>query len=489
MKLEKVSKMLKRSDRGFYRAANGEMYTKDGYRLFNGISKRYPMEDGCLIVYNSYPYKTVLLKDRYGILERFEILYYTEPLDDIIDEITSDDSLYFTCDECGERELISKAHNVDIGDICEDCYNELYTECCECGEIIRTDDAYWDDDRECYVCEDCWERYYIECHECGEKHYQDNMTEIYNGDYVCDDCLASYRRCDDCDRYYPDNELNYCDDDDCYYCDSCIGDHEDRDILGYHDFNEGYTLHQINSDDKSRHYGIELETENNTYTASEVNKYEWLHCEHDGSLNNGYEIISQPLSLNLWYKWKEFKGLTEYLIKEGVRSHDTCTCGLHIHASRDEINNVERVIAICELFKEPLEVLARRANNRYAMFMSGNRPDMDIKDIKKAIKDGAYRGDRYQAVNTTNRNTIEFRFFKGTLNYNTIMASIELVDNIITIANSTQTIVRLSDLLKGKYLPKYAKSRGVNPDTKIDITEFINMESKREVNLNVCYSL
>ena len=487
MKIELVSKMLKKSDRGFYRTSRGEMFTKDGYRLFCGTVKSYPMEDGCLIVYNGYPYKTVLLKDGYGVLIRFEILHYTESLDDIIDEITRDDRFYFTCEECGARELITKKYNVDIGDICEECYSEHYTECEECGEVIRIDDAYWDDDRECYVCEDCWERYYITCYECGEKHYQDNMTEIHGGDYVCDDCLSSYRRCDDCGEYYPEEDLHYCDSDECYYCDDCIDNHP-NDIIGYHDYQGEYTLRQL-KDDRSRHFGIELETENNTYTASKVNEFGWLHCEHDGSLNDGYEIISQPLSLNLWYKWGDFKGLTEYLIKEGVRSHDTSTCGLHIHASRDEINNVDRVVAICEMFRGPLEVLARRANNSYATFMSSLLDYSDVKDLKKGIKDKCYNGSRYQAVNTTNWKTIEFRFFRGTLNYNKIMASIELVNNIIEVANSTQTIIRFNDLLKGKYLPKYAKQRKVNTDIKIDISEFINTQVIKGGDLNVCYSL
>lgn len=489
-KLENAAKRLRSSDLSIYVAKDGSlMNSEDHTYLLFGSCDIYDLTDGSMMIKRGWHGCIAVYLYDLNNIKVYQRYYksYTDDLDDLINNIMDDDDLYVTCDICDERIALSSSHEVDSMHLCDECYSDHYTECYECGEVIRIDDAYWDDDRECFVCEDCWERYYITCYECGEKHYQDNMTEIYNGDYVCDDCLSSYRRCDDCDQYFPEDDLNYCDDG-CYYCDSCIGDHENRDILGYHDYQGEYTLRQL-QDDRSRHFGIEIETENNTYTASKVNEYGWLHCEHDGSLNDGYEIISQPLSLNLWYKWGEFKKLTQYLIKEGVRSHDTSTCGLHIHASRDEINNVDRVVAICEMFREPLEVLARRANNRYATFMSSLLDYSDVKDLKKGIKDRCYDRSRYQAVNTTNWNTIEFRFFRGTLNYNTIMASIELVNNIIEVANSTQTIIRFNDLLKGKYLPKYAKQRKVNTDIKIDISEFINTQVIKGGDLNVCYSL
>ena len=39
--------------------------------------------------------------------------------------------------------------------------------------------------------------------------------------------------------------------------------------------------------------------------------------------------------------------------------------------------------------------------------------------------------DRYHAINLTNRNTIEFRMFRGTLNIETFFATLQLVDNIV----------------------------------------------------------
>ena len=50
----------------------------------------------------------------------------------------------------------------------------------------------------------------------------------------------------------------------------------------------------------------------------------------------------------------------------------------------------------------------------------------------KKAKD-KYMG-RYVAVNLTNRNTIEFRLFRGTLRYKTFVATLQLVEHICTLA-------------------------------------------------------
>jgi hypothetical protein len=48
----------------------------------------------------------------------------------------------------------------------------------------------------------------------------------------------------------------------------------------------------------------------------------------------------------------------------------------------------------------------------------------------------AERGDRYRAVNIENAPTVEFRFFRGALLPDTILASIGLVYNMIQLAIS-----------------------------------------------------
>ena len=45
-----------------------------------------------------------------------------------------------------------------------------------------------------------------------------------------------------------------------------------------------------------------------------------------------------------------------------------------------------------------------------------------------------YHGGRYTCVNLTNPSTIEFRIFRGTLKYNTLIATLQLVNRICDMA-------------------------------------------------------
>lgn len=58
------------------------------------------------------------------------------------------------------------------------------------------------------------------------------------------------------------------------------------------------------------------------------------------------------------------------------------------------------------------------------------------KNNPKEILDHAKKNGngRYTCVNITNWNTVEFRMFRGTLKYNTLIATLELVDKICNIA-------------------------------------------------------
>ena len=59
------------------------------------------------------------------------------------------------------------------------------------------------------------------------------------------------------------------------------------------------------------------------------------------------------------------------------------------------------------------------------------------KDQPKELLDHAKKGchgGRYTSVNLTNADTIEFRIFRGTLKYNTLIATLQLVDRVCDVA-------------------------------------------------------
>lgn len=84
--------------------------------------------------------------------------------------------------------------------------------CADCGRRIDEDDAIYIDGE--YYCNDCAEY----CEHCGEYYRADDMTTLYNGDRVCEDCrYNSCVYCCDIDDYCYYEDAHYCEVDDEYY--------------------------------------------------------------------------------------------------------------------------------------------------------------------------------------------------------------------------------------------------------------------------------
>ncbi len=55
---------------------------------------------------------------------------------------------------------------------------------------------------------------------------------------------------------------------------------------------------------------------------------------------------------------------------------------------------------------------------------------------KEVLNNAKYSYNRYSCVNLTPSETIEFRIFRGTLKYNTIIATLQLVETICDVASA-----------------------------------------------------
>lgn len=260
--------------------------------------------------------------------------------------------------------------------------------------------------------------------------------------------------------------------------------HFKNQISNYHRWDGQLEFKKLEDENTEMYFGTEVETEGNQDNAYYVlHKHpDLFHCEFDGSLNCGFEIISQPMTYNyVVSKYDEIASMFKDLTDHGQKSHNTTTCGLHIHVSRkafkDE-NAIERANAIINYFRSNIEILARRKNNSYCQFIN-----VEGKIVTK--EKVALSSDRYNAINNRNKNTVEFRVFKGTLNPNTYFASIELVKNIVEAANSDAKLISFESLLKGKYLPAYVeerKSRGNEfKMTTLDLQGWNQNELKSEL--------
>jgi hypothetical protein len=190
----------------------------------------------------------------------------------------------------------------------------------------------------------------------------------------------------------------------------------------------------------------------------------WFYLKHDGSIGNGFELVTHPASLSGHYSlpWKE---LCAYYKRLGIRADDTSTCGLHIHTNKD-IMPPEHQIRLSYFVasnRGRMEAIARRPECSYAAF---KRLDGSPSTLNRS-------SGKYEALNWNPPQTVEFRLFKGTVDYKTVMASIEFVHAAVTYTAGCSldhlkltrsvwpSFLKHVDDSKYKFLADYLKVRGV----------------------------
>lgn len=388
----------------------------------------------------------------------------------------------YICNECGYEIEIDGIENEIMleKNLCESCFDELYTVCELCGEIHLREDVKTITDRDnggnLIVCEGCIENNFdvIWCDYHEEYEYCKYAYIINNYGSICGDAMdyGDFGYCENCEEYFCTDDLRYDEDEDRIYCDECYEDIVgNRVIKGYHNHKCEYECNiRRTTEDKNKNvltFGFELEVENNNYycdnedVASEINDNTNLfNFEYDGSLDDGFEIISNPFTTSFMKSEgkEQIKTMLDILNRNDYKSHDTNTCGLHFHISKEELGRTKdykdvrnNILLITEYFKEEMIILSRRTEeklNRWAKFYKDTKDknEMTIGNIIDSYQ--LHYNDRYHTINTTNRATLEFRCFRGTLKYETLMATWELVANICEYAmeNEIKTNEQLYNL-------------------------------------------
>ncbi len=124
---------------------------------------------------------------------------------------------------------------------------------------------------------------------------------------------------------------------------------------------------------------------------------------HDGTINHGFEICSQPTTLDR-HNWAPLLSL---LKTAGCFTADNT--GLHIHVSRAGLSHVQQLKLAHFVYSQPrrMALLGGRdisACSRHAKFKVPTR-----------IANSATNDTKYEAVNFMHGPSIELRFFKATL--------------------------------------------------------------------------
>lgn len=315
------------------------------------------------------------------------------------------------CAFCGKEFDASELTIFDDQLMCSDCLEERTVICECCGDRIWAEDN--DGGDELYLCAHCRERYYLRCSRCNRLIHEDHA-------------------------YYDDE------DDDTPFCVTCY--HSTDRTNGIRNYY--YKPEPIFYGDGPRYFGIELEVDgagedrdNARRVLSIVNReQDRLYIKHDGSLDEGFELVTHPMSLAYHCKELPWQAMLDTLVDMGYRSHQTGTCGLHCHVNRDAFGETEaeqeaviaRILFFVEKHWTELLKFSRRTPRQLERWASR----YGYKDQPHEILDHAKKGGngRYTCVNLCNEHTIEFRMFRGTLKLNTLIATLQLVDRICDVA-------------------------------------------------------
>ena len=144
----------------------------------------------------------------------------------------NDEESEFYCDCCGEYRTGQRFFAYENGSeitICEECKDEYYHACDDCGRLVHWDmicDTVYDTQ----ICDGCALTHYTECRECGDVVKNEDAVTVYDKDgneiRICRQCLKDfYQKCDSCGKYYkPDMLHKVFDTEEKHVCDTCLND-------------------------------------------------------------------------------------------------------------------------------------------------------------------------------------------------------------------------------------------------------------------------
>ncbi len=294
-------------------------------------------------------------------------------------------------------------------------------------------------------CKSCLAEQTIRCLDCGERIYRSENSGTSEHP-LCQDCHDdNYTYCERCGRMIHNDAAHYIDDSDYPYCRSCYEIECERSIKEYN-----YKPDPIFYGEGNRFFGVELEIDEGGEDESAANNIlhvgnrsdEHIYCKHDGSLHEGFEIVSHPMTLEYHMESMPWRAITDKARRLGYTSHQAETCGLHIHVNRSSFGEnaetqdeaIGRILYFVERNWNELLIFSRRTQDQLNSWARRYGYKDQPKELLEHVKKG-YAG-RYTCVNLTNHATIEFRIFRGTLKLNTILATLQLVNHICDVAVS-----------------------------------------------------
>lgn len=410
-------------------------------------------------------------------------------------------------DGCNFREISNRDSRFIV---CLNCAEEECSPCWNCEQTYANNDMSEGDDEHDY-CPHCWNENFIHCCDCDETCSSSGSEETRNGDYVCESCYENgWHTCESCERAVRAEDGQYSENGDEWVCNRCRRNNGPRNprvarpvpgsdgLLREHSYKPRpfFRTTKGESIKDTLFFGFELETENILNRHGQDDHILWMqnfweerkcgkfcYYKWDGSLHNGIEIVSHPMS---WSWLQQHKPMfTEFLAglrSRGLRSFNTDTCGLHIHMNKSAYFGT-RLYKYLKFF---------HTNGDFLWKISGRASFDAMSEWAKVDTDGAARrillkeakekykrdGGKYWAINLEPEHTLEIRIFKGTLGEVSFFRAFEFVKSLYEFC--APGIYKISEVSLGRYM-QYVKERGElypNLKARLDSPRFHRAEAE-----------
>lgn len=415
----------------------------------------------------------LLVLDLKPLLLDNNYLHNSEHYNTISKKIDTDIFNFNICYECKgifDVEDLTE-HNNDF--YCEECFSENFISCYECGDIIDINDCLTAEDN--FYCEFCFDNRFSRCDNCSDIHSINDMYN-YNGHYYCNGCYCDLVGCcDNCGDHVLNEELYYSDSDDYYYCSNCYNSRNPALInsYSYKPEPEFAKMHYENT--LYMGFELEIESKNNTKDIAEDLKdflerkklEDRIYFKDDSSLDNGFEIVTHPTTLKKYHTYN-IKSLLDRIKHNKATSYDNNRCGLHIHINKEFFTDSD--IGKLQLFFNKnynnIKRFSKRTTEKLGQY--ADIENIDIMDYLSRHRHYRQNDSRYTAINVT-YTTIEIRVFRGTLNHDRFLATLQFCDAIShfikDISAISLTWQNFKDWLRTKnrynHLENYLKKQGL----------------------------
>ena len=314
------------------------------------------------------------------------------------------------------------------------------------------------------------------CDNCRWTESADEFSDVSIGGRdavpLCSSCEESLNSCNECSLLFWNDDVvivandcycSGCADNFLTYCDGC-GDHfmngescgcRPRGVhnWGYKPAGVFFSVSAGLLDTNSEGYqggglfiGSELETESTDDLADAVDCFrgsELFYLKDDCSLDNGFEIVSHPATVEAWRMMlPNYSKRFADAVDVGLRAWGRRNCGLHFHLSRCAFTpaHLMRFHKFIMENADTMKKFAGRDSEDYASFTD------DCGKASDRAK-GQSQSRRNCAINYHNFHTVELRFFRPTLNAVAFLSIIEFVGAVFDYTK----VIRSGDLVGGVF--------------------------------------